>query len=117
MPAAVAKPRASRDPIDPGKKAKLGLFAGSGASGFGTAIASGEFLHATRRIYELLFTREKRMASRANADFNIPLGGTGVVNSTARTGYVGFVILWMDARFHGSKRVVNLGMLRSPRKR
>lgn len=84
--------------------------------GFGAAVAAREFLDPTRRIDELLFTREKRMASRTNADFNVLFGRTRVIDSTARTGNVGLVIFWMDARFHVSKRALNLGALFLPRK-
>ena len=56
------------------------------------------------------------MASGANADFNVLHGGTRVINRAARTGNVGYVIIWMNAGFHVSERAANLGALRQPRK-
>ena len=99
---------------DPGNNGQLALF--GHANGHRAAIATRELLHTTRRIYELLFASEKRMASGANADFNILLGGTRVINRATSTGNIGYVIIWMNARFHVSERAANLGMLRPPRK-
>jgi hypothetical protein len=101
---------------DPGYRNQLGFSGHAGASGLRAAIAARKFLHATRGIDELLFAGEKRMACRTDADFNVPLGRARVVNSTARTGDVGLVILRMNVRFHVWKRVANLGALMCTRK-
>ena len=91
------------------KAEELGFSGYAGASGLRAAIAAREFLHATRGIHELLFAGEKRMACRTDADFNVPLGRACVVDSTARAGDVGLVILRMNVRFHVWKGVANLG--------
>lgn len=98
------------------KVAALSFARGAGASGFGATIAARVFLDASRGIDELLFPGEKRMAGGADANFNVLLGGAGVVDSTARAGDVGLEILWMNVRFHVWKRVANLGALLPPRK-
>ena len=72
---------------------------------FGAAVAASEFLDAPGGVDELLFAGEKRMARGADADFNVPLGRAGVVDSTASAGDVGLEILWMNVRFHvGNER-------------
>src|SRR5450631_240418 len=96
---------------DPSYKVQLDFGGHAGASGLRAAIAAREFLHATRGVDELLFASEKRMTCRTDADLNVPLGRTCVVDSTARTGDVGLVILRMNVRFHVWKRVANLGGL------
>jgi hypothetical protein len=40
-----------------------------------------------------------------------------VIDSAASAGNIGLVILWMNVRFHGWKRVANLGALLFSRKR
>ena len=98
------------------KAEELGFSSHAGASGLRAAVAAREFLHATRGVDELLFAGEKRMACRTDADFNVPLGRACVVDSTARAGDVGLVILRMNVRFHVWKRAANLGALRGARK-
>jgi hypothetical protein len=87
----------------------LGFFGYAGSSGFGATIAAREFFHATGCINELLFTSEKRMTCRADTDFDILLGRTSAINSTARADNVSLIILWMDVRFHVWKGMANLG--------
>src|SRR2546423_3587951 len=88
----------------------------AGASGLGAAVAPREFLHASGRIDELLFPGEKRMARRADADFNVPLGRARVIDSAASADDIGLVILWMNVRFHVWKRGANCSALRLSRK-
>jgi hypothetical protein len=92
-------------------------FSGSaGAGGLGSTVAAREFLDAAGGVDELLFPGEKRMAGRADADFDVPLGRASVIDSTAGAGDVGLEILWMNVRFHVWKRVANLGALPLSRK-
>ena len=67
---------------------------------FRRPVPAREFLDPTRGIDKLLFASEKRMASGADADFDVLLSGTSVVDRTARAGNFGLVILRMDVRFH-----------------
>src|SRR5437868_11211990 len=76
----------------------------AGPGGLGATIAPREFFHASRRVDELLFPGEKRMARRADADFNVPLGRACVIDSAASADDIGLVILWMNVRFHVWKR-------------
>ena len=71
---------------------------------FGAAVAARELLDATRGIDELLFAREKRMASSANADFNITPRRARVVNRAASAADFRLVIFWMNGRFHVQER-------------
>ena len=73
------------------------------AHGFGTAVALGEFFHATGRVHEFLFAGEKRMTSGADTDSNVALGRAGVIHRATRANNVGLVILWMNACFHVRK--------------
>ncbi len=78
-----------------------GLQLRSGAAGAGAAVALGKLIHTTSGIDEALFTREKRMAGRANADAQIGNGGDGVINDSASAGDRRFVCLRMDIFAHG----------------
>src|SRR5713101_684927 len=79
-----------------------------GPRSFGAAVTAGEFFHAPGSIDELLFAGEKWMASGTNTDLNIPTRRAGVIHRAARTNDVGFVVLWMNARFHVWKRARNV---------
>jgi len=57
---------------------------------FCTAVATGEFFHATGCIDEFLFASEKRMTSGTDTDFNIVTGRAGMINGAARANDVGF---------------------------
>ena len=103
-----------RDPVPRNRNGQLRLFAGTGS--FGAAIAAGKFLHPAGRIHELLFTREKRMARRTDADSNVWTRGTGVISRTARADDIGLLIIRMDTRFHGEKGAPNLASLERVRK-
>ncbi len=92
----------------------LSFFAG--ARGLGAAVAAGKFLHAACGVDEFLFASEKRMASGANADFNITTRGARVIDRATRADDIGLVILWMNARFHFRKRARNLRTLSCRRK-
>ena len=84
---------------------KLSFPGDASAGGLGAAVAAREFFDAAGGVDELLFAGEKRMARGADADFNVPLGRAGVVDSTASAGDVGLEILWMNVRFHvGNER-------------
>ena len=74
------------------------------ADSLGAAVTPREFLHAPSRIDELLFAGKKRMARRADADFNVPLGRARVIDSAASADDIGLVIFWMNVRFHVWKR-------------
>ena len=100
----------------PSDRNQLGFGGRAGPSGLGAAIAAREFLHATRRVDELLFASEKRMTRRTDADLYVPLGRACVVDSTARARDIGLIILRMNVRFHVWKRVANLGALIPARK-
>src|SRR5437764_10888208 len=96
----------------PAKTNQLSFSRRAGTRGLGAAVAPGEFLHPPGRIDELLFAGEKRMARRANADFNVPLGRARVIDSAASANDIGLVILWMNVRFHVWKRGANCSALR-----
>ena len=95
----------------PSYQTQLGFSGHASTGGLRSAIAAREFLHATRRIDELLFAGEKRMTCRADADFYVLLGRACVVDSTTRAGDVGLIVLRMNVRFHAWKGVANLGAL------
>ena len=107
---------AERAGIDDPSSSQLSFF--RSADGLGAAVAPREFLHAPGRIDELLFPGEKRMARRADADFNVPLGRARVIDSAASADDIGLVILWMNVRFHVWKRGggANCSALRLSRK-
>src|SRR5436309_271509 len=73
------------------------------AHGFGTAVALGEFFHATGRVHEFLFAGEKRMTSGADTDSNVSARRAGVIDRPACAHDIGFLILWVNACFHGRK--------------
>ena len=75
---------------------------------FGAAVAARELLDAARGIDELLFAREKRMASGTNADFNITPRRARVVNRAASAADFRLVIFRMNGRFHVQERTRNL---------
>ena len=93
---------------------QLSLFRDAGR--FGAAVTAREFFHAAGRVDEFLFAREKRMASGADADFNVLPGRTRMVDRAARANDIGIEILWMNARFHVWKRARNLRTERPSRK-
>ncbi len=74
----------------------------AGASGLGATVTAREFFYTTRRVDEFLFASEKRMASSADADFNVTPGGTGMVNRATRADDIGLIIFGMNVRFHVS---------------
>ena len=108
---------AARAGIDDPGYSQLSFSRSAGANGLGAAIAPREFLHAPGCIDELLFPGEKRMARRADADFNVPLGRARVIDSAASADDIGLVIFWMNVRFHVWKRGANCSALRLSRKR
>jgi hypothetical protein len=87
-----------------------------GPSRFRAAVAAREFFNAASRIDKLLFTGEKRMASGADADSNVRTCRAGMVDRTARTDDVAFLIIRMNARFHGREGVRNLSKVAALRK-
>jgi hypothetical protein len=78
------------------------------ASCFGAAVAARELFNTSSRVDKFLFAREKRMASSADADFNVLTGRTRVIDNSARTDHIGLVILRMNTAFHDRKRARNL---------
>ena len=87
------------------------------ACGFGAAVAAREFFYPTSRINKLLFARKKRMASSADADFNVPTRRARVIDRAACTDDIGLIIFRMNARFHDCERARNLRAGRRFRKR
>ena len=81
------------------------------AHSFGAAITLGEFFNATGGVDEFLFAGEKRMASGADADFNITPGRTRVIDGTTGADDVGLVILRMNVRLHVQKRAFSLSAI------
>ena len=82
------------------------------ARGFRAAVAAREFLYATCGIDELLFSGKKRMARRANTDFDILACGTGVINLAARAANGRLDVVGMNICFHGFKKDVKSSLLR-----
>lgn len=96
------------------KNRQLTLF--RGASRLRASVTAREFFNTSGGIDEFLLASEKRMASGANADFNITTRRARMINRTARADNVGFVILRMNARFHvgnGARNVIASGMVRN----
>ena len=94
-------------PSDGGNGAgQLTLFRGAGSHG--AAVTAREFFDAASRIDKLLFAGEKRMARSANADSNVRTRRTGVVNRAARADDIAFLVIRMNARFHGREGTKNL---------
>lgn len=100
---------------DPSSKTQLSFL--RSPHRFGAAVAAREFFHASSGVDKFLFPGKKRMASSADADFNVAARGTGMIDGAARTGDIGLVIFRMNVRFHVWKRARNLAALRGSRKR
>ena len=75
------------------------------------AVAARELLDSAGSIDEFLFAGEKRMASGADADFNITPGRTRVIDGTTGADDVGLVILRMNVCLHAQKRAYNLSAI------
>ena len=84
------------------RRNQLSFFCG-GARGLGASVAPGKFLDAAGGIDKFLFAGEKRMASSANTDLDVPACRTGMVDRAASADHVRLRILRMDARFHVEK--------------
>jgi len=54
--------------------------------GFHGAVAAGEFLDAPGGIHKFMFSREERVARRANTDGQVSTSGTGMVSRSACAG-------------------------------
>ncbi len=94
--------------------AQLTLF--RSASRLRASVTAREFFNTSGGINEFLFASEKRMASGANADFNITTRRARVINHAARADNVGLVILRMNSRFHvrnGARNVIAPGIVRN----
>ena len=87
------------------------------ASGFGATVAAREFLDAAGGIDELLLPGEKRVASGADADFNVTPGRTGMIYRAARANDIGLYVFRMNVRFHVQKGARNLRGMGDFRKR
>jgi hypothetical protein len=72
------------------------------------AITARELLDPAGGIDEFLLARKKRMASGADADFNIATCRARVIHRAARAHHVGLEILRMNACFHLPKGMRNL---------
>jgi hypothetical protein len=77
-------------------------------TGLRACVTAGEFLDPPGGIDELLFTGEERMAGRADADLDVALRGTGVIDGAARARNRRFAIVGMNICFHGLKREWNI---------
>lgn len=94
-------------PASPFQKIQMELSRWSWRYGLGSAgcasaaVAAGEFLHASCRIHEFLFTRVERVAGCADADLQAATGGAGVINLPTGTGNGGVYVVWMNLCFHG----------------
>ncbi len=97
------------------RNVQLSLF--HGPDSLGAAVAARELLNTTGGVDELLFPREKRMASGADADSNIRARGAGVISRTARTDDIGFLIIRMNIRLHGNNRARTIPSVPGLRKR
>jgi hypothetical protein len=100
---------------NPSKGNQLSFF--DDARSFGAAVTAREFFHTSSGVDKFLFPGEKRMASGADADFNVAARGTGMIDGAARTGDISLVIFRMNVRFHVWKRARNLAALDGSRKR
>ena len=87
-----------------------------GAGRLCLTVAAGEFLYATRGIDEFLFAGEKRMASGANADLDVPTRRAGMVDRAAGADNIRLVVFRMNVRFHGGKRAGMVDAKAAPRK-
>jgi hypothetical protein len=88
----------------------------AGTRGLGAAVTPREFFYAPGGVDEFLFACEKRMASGADADFNVSFGRAGVINRAARANDVGLLIIGMNVRLHVQKRAQNLAVKAQIRK-
>ncbi len=106
---------AGRKPVSRSQTGQLSLL--NGADSLGAAVAAREFFHATGGIDKLLFPREKRMASRTDADSNVWTRRASVISRTARADDSGLLIIRMYIRPHGEKGAANLSRVPERRKR
>ena len=65
------------------------------------AVAARELLDAAGRVDELLLAGKERMAGGADADLDVLLGGTGVIDRAAGAANLSLAIIRVDVRFHG----------------
>ena len=82
----------------------------SSLSGLGLGQSLLEFVHASRRIDELLLPGVERMAGIANAHDNHRLGRAGLNHVAAGATNLRIHIFWMDFFFH--KKAVKNSMCR-----
>lgn len=67
----------------------------------GGAVTPREFLDAASGVDELLLAGKEGMAGGADADLNVLLGGTSVIDRSAGAGNLGLAIIRVNVRFHG----------------
>src|SRR5437870_8934436 len=67
---------------------------------FGAAVTAGKLFNAPGGIHQLLFAREKWMASGTNTDPNIATRGAGVKHRPDCPHHIRFGIFWIDGGFH-----------------
>lgn len=84
----------------------LGGGAGFGAPCADRAITLGKLVDAAGGVDKPLFTREERMAGRADADAQILNGRLRVIHRATGAGDRGFVQVWMQVFFHGKRKHV-----------
>src|SRR5262249_40599898 len=68
--------------------------------GFCLFVTTLKAFKTSGRIHELLFARKKRMALRANFDFDFLLCGPGYKRFTAGTNHTRFLIIRVNILFH-----------------
>ena len=101
---------ANRSRPESATPATLELRTFAGALRLGAAVTPREFFYAPGGVDEFLFACEKRMASGADADFNVSFGRAGVINRTARANDIGLLIIGMNVRLHVQKRTQKLAV-------
>jgi hypothetical protein len=73
------------------------------ARGFSAAVTARELFNAAGGVDELLFTGKERVTSGTDADANIAPSRTGVIHRSAGAHDIGFLVIWVNVRFHLEK--------------
>ena len=75
-------------------------------AGLRSCVTARELLDTAGGVDELLLASEEGMARRADADFDVALRGTGVIDGATRAGDRGVLVVGMNICFHGSEKGV-----------
>jgi hypothetical protein len=73
----------------------------------GLAVSPGKFLNSPCGIDKFLFTREKWVASCANADFDIPASRSCAIRRATCTNDRSLGVVGMNVRSHKKEREIN----------